>query len=473
MTSSLPIRRAAVAGCGVAAAALVLGGHALAGGRDQKTTITIKRTVESSFGSDSYGGGALGGFVTQRREVDIGADGALRFPGVAASLDPATVEFRSITDPTGTRVVEQRLVNDLVNPEALLFRQIGKPITVTLVRGEIKGTLRAVSNDAMVIETVDHAVQIVQRGAQVVDVLLTAASVDQDPTLEWRVATAKPGRHTVEVSYRTDALAWQPEYSAILGDGGEVELSAWANVTNESGTDFVDAEITLSGGGGDGVAPQGAIAGSRPATTTPSRWKIPRPVTIRNGLAVQVELAARRTGAKARKVTVFEALSEQSGVDNAEPYLDCGGYTLNERTTQFLELDGSGGLPDGRVRMLRRVNGELTAAGEDQLRTNGATGAVRIGIGTVESISGSRSQNHCQPSATGRALDEMIELTVNNASKQAVEVVVREYMYRWHDWKIVTQTEKGSRASDRAQEWRLKVPAGGSKSVSYTVRYAW
>lgn len=468
MTTTPWIRAAAT---GAAVTALFLGGHALAGGRDQKTTITIKRSPEPGYGGEGYG--AYGGFVTQRRDVEIAADGALRFPGVASSLDPATVEFRSITDPGGTRVVEQRLVNDQINPEALLFRQIGKPIKITMVRGEVTGTLRAVSTDALVVETADKSVQIVQRGAQVVDVTLTAATVDADPTLEWKLATAKTGRHTVEVSYRTDSLSWQPEYSAILGDNGEVELSAWASVTNDSGIDFVDAELVLADGGGDGVAPRNGVSGSRPTTTKPTSWKIARPVTIRNGQSVQLELAPRRTGAKSRKVIVAEALSENSGYDNAEAYTECDGGPRNEHTTQYLELDGGAALPDGRIRMLRRTGGELTAAGEDALRTNAATGAVRIGIGTVDTILISRTPVDCQLGANGRSLDERVEISLENTGKTATEVVIREYMYRWHEWKLLTESDKGSKATERAQEWKVKIPAGGSKSVTYAVRYSW
>jgi len=460
------------AATGTALTALLVGGHALAGGREQQTTITIKRAAEFSFGGETYGGAALGAFVTQRRDVEVGADGALRFPGVASTLDPATVELRSITDPA-TRVIEQRLVNDLVNPEALLLRQLGKPVKVTLVRGEIVGTLRAVSTDAIVVETADHAVQIVQRGAQLIDIALTAATVDQEPTLEWKLATAKPGQHTVEVSYRTSAMSWQPEYSAVLGEGGAVELSAWANVTNQSNIDFVDAQLTLADGGGDGIAPRDGAIASRPASTKPRSWKIARPVTLRTGQSLQLELAPRRSNAKSRKVIVAEALAEQSGADNAEPYAECDSNPRNEHITQYLELEGGPSLPDGRVRMLRRVNGELTAVGEDLLRTNGTTGAVRIGIGAFDDIAISRTQQDCQPGANGRSLDERVELTVANGGKAATEVVIRESMFRWHQWKLLAESEKGTQASTRAQEWRVKVPAGGTKVVTYNVRYTW
>lgn len=454
---------------GAATVAAVVAGHALAGGRDQHTAITIKRSGESEYGGEGYG--AAGAFVTQRRDVEIGADGALRFPGVAAALDAATVELRSVTDPAA-RVVEQRLVNDLVNPEALLFRQLGKPIEITLTRGEVKGVLRAMSSDAFVVETADKAVQIVQRGPQIVDVKLAAAAVDQDPTLEWRVATARPGRHTVEVSYRTEALSWAPEYAAILGEGDTVDLSAWANVTNEAGVDFVEAEITLAGVGGDGIAPRGGVTPSRPLASQPPAWKIPRPVTIKSGQSVQLELAPRKTGAKARRAIVYEALREFSGDENADAYQDCDGFPTNERIREYLELDGAGPLPDGRVRLLRRTGAELVSIGEDVLRA-GPGNAIRISTGSVDTITGARSQTNCQLGANGRSLEESIEIEIENNGKQPVDVVVREYLYRWHNWKMLVESEKGARAGARAQEYRVRVPAGGTKTVSYSVRYTW
>ena len=405
MSSPLP-GRVLVLACGGAALAAAVGGPVLAGGRDRTTVINIKRAVGPEYGGDGYGAAtSASGYVTQARQVEIGADGAVRFAGVAATLDAATVEFRSATDPDGTRVVEQRLINDLVNPEALLLRQVGKPITVTLATGEVTGTLRALAPDALVIDTGDRAAHIIPRGPQILGIKLATASVDQEPTLAWRITTTRPGRHDVEVSYRADALAWQPDYSAVLADDGTLDLTAWATITNDTGTDFTDVDLTLTSGGGDGLFATLGIAPGRPATTKPRSWKIPGKVALRAGQPVQVELAPKKAGIKPRRALVFEALAEGAGLDNASPTADCGAYVpLNPRTGEFLEIDVGVPLPSGRVRLLRRSGHELTVLGTDaRARARWSARCPRGGWPTARPRSaGPRPRPSCR-AARGRA----------------------------------------------------------------------
>ena len=51
--------------------------------------------------------------------------------------------------------------------------------------------------------------------------------------------------YTVEVSYRTSGLSWQPDYAAVMGDGDRVDLTSWATVKNDTGLDLVGAQLTL------------------------------------------------------------------------------------------------------------------------------------------------------------------------------------------------------------------------------------
>ena len=46
--------------------------------------------------------------------------GNLRFMDIAATVNPATVHFRSITDPARVRVLEQNYEYDLLEPDKLL-----------------------------------------------------------------------------------------------------------------------------------------------------------------------------------------------------------------------------------------------------------------------------------------------------------------------------------------------------------------
>ena len=47
---------------------------------------------------------------------------------------------------------------------------------------------------------------------------------------------------------------------------------------------------------------------------------------------------------------------------------------------------------------------------------------------------------------------EKIELKLTNTSKRPVQVVVREYMQRWSNWTIESESDKGKRAGQLAHE---------------------
>ena len=59
----------------------------------------------------------------------------LRFMDIAASINPATVHFRSLTEPAKLNVLEQNYEYDLLDPNKLLQKFVGRE--VTLVRAEI------------------------------------------------------------------------------------------------------------------------------------------------------------------------------------------------------------------------------------------------------------------------------------------------------------------------------------------------
>jgi hypothetical protein len=452
---------AAVLGLAVALA-VVAGRSAFAERRDTRTAISIWRA-----GGSGYGGSTTGAFISHRRDVEIGADGAVRFPGVSATMDAATVEVHSVTDPAGTSVIEQRFSANLATPEALLARQVGKPVTVVLAmseRSEVSGILRAVSLDALVVEGAGGGLEIIRRGEHVVDIKLGAARFDQEPTLEWKLATRRPGKHTLDVTYSSRGLSWQPEYAAVLGDRDAVDFTAWATVRNDAGLDLVHADLTLLG---DGPAPRGAGRSFS--------MRVARPVELPAGATLQVELAPRRTGVKARRLAVFEAVSDQS---SSYPLQDCYSYpppASGVRTEQVLELDGPGqALPEGTVRVFRRAaGGGLSVVGEDTLRVNAASGALRVRIGLAPEVTGTRTQKECRLEPGKTELRERIELRVENKGKSTVDVALREYMYRWHVWHIDAEDEKGQRAAANAREWRIRLKPGASKTLTYTVVYAW
>src|ERR1700731_2421000 len=54
----------------------------------------------------------------------------LKFMDIAATVNPATVHFRSLTDPEKLGVIEQNYEYDLLEPAKLLHKYVGKEVTL-------------------------------------------------------------------------------------------------------------------------------------------------------------------------------------------------------------------------------------------------------------------------------------------------------------------------------------------------------
>ena len=76
--------------------------------------------------------------VRDVRSIDIARGTAeLHFMDIAATVNPATVHFRSLTEPSRVGVLEQNYEYDLLEPDKLLRKYVGR--TVTLVRRQPDG----------------------------------------------------------------------------------------------------------------------------------------------------------------------------------------------------------------------------------------------------------------------------------------------------------------------------------------------
>jgi hypothetical protein len=490
-----------------AACAAALTGIALAAAADPRgaATVTIYQPAGAPgqvtvVGGAGYGGAALHGaplapggsfaLVVEKRPVDLVAgDNVVRVRGVAARLDPTTVQFASETDRAHTVVVEQRFAYDLSSPDAMLERSVGREVVLVTAAGEVRGTLLSFDPRHVVLETGDakYPVRLVQRGQNLRDIRLGAVDggLVTEPTLEWKVTAARAGRHTAEVTYQTAGMSWAADYTAVLDPTRHaVDLTGWVSLTNRSGASFAGARVVLVSGGVEQATPTtttGYVA-ARPDTARPRVFPLAGAVDLRDGASVQLELFPPRSGARTEEVLVYEPLANSAYYASGYPNNDCSAYTYQAvKTTseRFVEAalpaDKGGALPEGTVRVYRRgAAGALELVGSDPMVASGG-GAVRLRTGTSDEVKGERRQvpGSCQPDPSGRALTEKIEIKVSNGGQRAVQVVVREYMQRWTNWTVKEESQKGTRAGPVAQEYRVKLPPGASKTVSYTVTYTW
>jgi hypothetical protein len=476
MLLGMGIRPWCVAALGAATIFVIVVGPGQAG-TGAKTQITIWGANPAAVAAPAYGGqnyGAVttptGAMIVEHREVDVAAAGEVRIAGVPATLDPASVQMHSISDAGGFSVSEQRFVPGATTPDEILLRHVGEQVTIQTPKGEVVGTLRSVDAQAIVVEvgTGDQRrLQVMRRDGYVQDVRLAVNASADKPSLVWHVATKKPGKHDVEVSYRAEGLSWTTDYLAILDDSQKsMDFSAWATIKNATSATFENAELTL-------VDPS-AITTLHP---NGARFAVPGAVRLGTGESVQVELFPPRTGAKPRSVVVFEATPDQSASFQQFQAVDCNQLSANVGTSHSevsLEVDvpTKDALPDGRVRLFKRSGPRLEVVTEDPLSS--IAGTARIKLSPDTDVTGERHALSCNYDEHAHVIREKIEVKLENKGKQAVEVVAREFMWRWPMFKIESdESPKGIKAGAQTQEYRVNVPSGGKKSITYTVVYSW
>jgi hypothetical protein len=54
-----------------------------------------------------------------------------------------------------------------------------------------------------------------------------------------------------------------------------------------------------------------------------------------------------------------------------------------------------------------------------------------------------------------------------------VEVQVREFLFRWSNWSILSSSQSFTKEDARTITFAAKVPKNSNRTVRYRVRYSW
>ncbi len=449
----------------------------------------------------------LPGFALVRLERDLQIPrgrGTIQFTDVAALIDPTTVQFLSLSDPEGTKVLEQNFQFDLVSQDKLLSRYIDRPVSVEQQSGNgvkvIEGTLIS-SNDGLVIRGGDGQIHALREWSNVRFGELPGGLITR-PTLEWDVASGKGGVQAARVSYQTGGITWWADYNLIFTEGadansGFVDVGAWVSLLNQSGARYQDAKLKLIAGDVHRAQPvpqamrakvfemARADAAAPPGFEEKSFFEyhlytLGRPATIPNNSTKQIELFDTATRVPAKKQLVYYG-GDLGGIYGS-PMIDREiGPESNRQVDVWLKFrnDKSSGmgmpLPAGRIRVSQqdKADGSLEFIGEDTIGHTPKDEDVRVKLGTAFDVVGERRQTDFVLNSKGRVMEEAFEIKVRNHKAQPVDVIVREDMYRWSQWTLIEQSVPSERKDARTVEFPVKITADGEATVTYRVRYTW
>ncbi len=446
--------------------------------------------------------------VKQERPIDLASGRTtIRFTDVAAHIDPTTVSFTSLTDPSGTQVLEQNFEFDLVSKEKLLRRYLDRGITVLQNRGDgvvaaLSGKLLSASG-GLILQNDDGGVEIVNSYSNVQLPELPGGLITK-PTLVWDVFTTSPGPHRVRVTYETKAMTWWTDYNVIFTEGkdansGLLDIGAWVTIINQSGATYPDAKLKLIAGDVH-RAPQperryrgkGRLGVEMAAAVAPAGFEeksffeyhlytLGRPTTLPDNSTKQIELFPPAREVPCEKVLVYYGLSSRYPYYGG-PMTDRNfGVQSNKKVDIYLRLKnekkiGMGmPLPSGRIRVSQRdpADDTLEFIGEDKIDHTPKDEEILIKLGSAFDVVGERTQTDFQVDSHRDWMDETIEIKVRNHKDEPVKVIVKENLYRWTNWKIVEPSQAYEKIDSRTIHFPVEIPANGEVTIRYTVHYSW
>lgn len=415
----------------------------------------------------------------------------LRFEDVAASINPATVHFRSLSELAKLSVVEQNYEYDLLDPQKLMQKYVGRE--VTLVRHETDaGSTRWVETKALLLAYNNGPVW------KVGNEIVTGMSADSyrfpdlpenlysRPTLVWTLENRGAEAQRVEVSYLTNNITWSADYVLTVGrDDKTADLDGWVTLVNNSGTAYNNAKLQLVAGEIHRAA--------APALEARDMMVKSMNAAVAGGFA-QEAFSEYHLYTLGRRTSIQEKESKQISLLMAanvpvEKYLQVEGQPYYYRNPAGLgnpipqpvkvfyrfkneEKAGLGmPLPAGTVRVYQADSkGGVQFAGEDTINHTPKDETLRIYTGNAFDVVCERKQTDYKKLATN--LFEMeYQIALRNHKDSAVSVEVREPI--GGDWEVLSSNYKWTKLDASTIGFVIPVEKDGTATLDYRVRVKW
>ncbi len=192
------------------------------------------------------------GLVKDQRLINLPEGlGELKFMDVASQIIPPSVHIKSLVDPDTLQVLEQNYEYDLLNPQKLLDKYVGKEVKLYTKnpyteREEIQTATLLSNNGGPIFRigdeiTFGHPGRIIFSGVP--------ENLISKPTLVWLIENSLKNPQKVEASYLTNGINWRADYVVTLNDKDtKADLSGWVTIDNKSGATYRDAKLKLVAG---------------------------------------------------------------------------------------------------------------------------------------------------------------------------------------------------------------------------------
>ena len=412
----------------------------------------------------------------------------LQFMDIAATVNPATVHFRSVSEPAALKVVEQNYEYDLLEPDKLLRKYVGREVTLVRTRQD-GGTTRDEEVRALLLSY--NTAPVWQIGKEIVTGLGAdhirfpelPGNLFSRPTLIWTLQNEGAARHRIEASYLAGKLSWNADYVLTVSrDDTSSDLDGWVTLSNGSGTGFKNAKLQLVAGDLNRVrrefarmadlAETAARAPAAPAMQQEAfsdyhLYTLGRRTSINNNETKQVSMLAG-TGVPTQKRYVVNGQSMY--YRNAQH----PGAPLKDVVQVFYQFrnEQKGGLglpmPAGVIRVYQADSqGGVQFVGEDRITHTPRDETINIKIGNAFDVVCERRQVDFRKIASG-VYEIEYEVALRNHRTSAVAVEVNEPI--GGTWDMLQASHRWLKTDAWAAQFAVPVAAGGAATLRYRVR---
>ncbi len=413
----------------------------------------------------------------------------VRFVDVSERIQPETVMLKDLSSGR-INVAQIYFDNNLLTPQTLLDSYVGKKVTVVKTNPttgtETQEQAEVLSARDGIVLRIGNRIETSIPGRIVYDHI--PAGLQAKPTLTVELDSSTGRSQQLELDYLTNGIGWHANYVAQLNDKeNRMNLSGWAAISNNSGTEFRNARVQL-------IAGSPNMTNARPMLMAAARSAKFDAVEAAPNQIAEESFADYHLYTLPNKVTLANNQTRQYSLLNANDVkvkkqwvLNGGSYYYRSRmpnvndhlpvsvTVEFrnVKSDRPGmPFPGGTVRFYQTDGrGNQQFLGESMMSHTPVDGTVSLKMGDAFDVTGSRKQMQLEllPSQdqSVRKYESTYEVVLENAKSHSVTVQVREPIPG--SWAILKENHPHTKDGMTAV-WNVKVPPNGQATLTYSVR---
>ena len=422
------------------------------------------------------------GLIKDSRRLSLPAGiTQLKFGEVAAKIMPQTVHIKSLSDPKRLQILEQNYEYDLLTPQKLLEKFVGKEITI--LKDNVEVPIAILSVNQGIVYKLGGRIFTGQPHNLIFPNIPN--NLISHPTLVWLLENRGPAPHKLEATYLTQGISWRADYVAVLDSKDKLlDLSGWVTLDNQSGASYQNARLKLVAGDVNRVIERRGAADAVRALSELSAKPAAAPFSEESFFEYHLYSLQRATTIKENQTKQVSLLSAD-GVPINKQYVYRGSQQYfrsrlgtpisNQKIEVYVDLankkENNLGmpLPRGTVRVYKAdSDGSLQFVGEDRIDHTPKDETIKIKMGDAFDIVGQRKQTDWRKLADN-LYEASFEISLRNHKEEAVSIRVIEPMLS--DWEILSSSHAHKKTDAHTAQFDLPVAKNGETRLQYRVRY--